>query len=38
MRLVDLFEEELVESFENLIIFAAMIGLHMGQCVLCLKN
>jgi len=38
VRLVDLFGGELVESFENLIIFAAMFGIHMGQCVLSLKN
>lgn len=30
VRLVDLFGEELVESFEKLIIFAAMIGVHIG--------
>jgi len=30
VRLVDLYKEELVESFENFIIFAAMIGIHVG--------
>lgn len=30
VRLVDLFGEELVECFENFIIFSAMIGVHVG--------
>lgn len=28
MRLVDLFREKIIESVENFIIFAAVIGIH----------